>query len=297
MFCKVSVAWLSIVMFRWNASARARGPPTEGRSALPDDATSALRCHSFDTRRGPDGPRQHVAQPRGLRGRHDGSQEGPMTILDRTLDAGRIRSDAARRAVRARVQASALCVSYFTSRFLCQVPFSCDFRVPQRPQRGPLRIDRARVRWPSSRRRRAPMTVLDPPPRPRPRQSTPCRGWVRPDIVRRVAESAAAPSPGLTTAIADDLGRRSAMSCRPRGKGCHRPTRERASRRGAGSLHARVPRGRAQGRSIWLAVGITAGVGAGVVAAALLDPKHGKERREALRRESAGATDRSPRTR
>lgn len=41
-------------------------------------------------------------------------------------------------------------------------------------------------------------------------------------------------------------------------------------------------RGRAQGRSKYLAVGITAGVAAGIVAALLLEPGHGKERRDRI---------------
>ena len=41
-------------------------------------------------------------------------------------------------------------------------------------------------------------------------------------------------------------------------------------------------RGRAQGRSKYLAVGIAAGVTTGVVAAALLEPGHGKERRDRI---------------
>jgi gas vesicle protein len=41
-------------------------------------------------------------------------------------------------------------------------------------------------------------------------------------------------------------------------------------------------RGRAQGRSRYLIVGIAAGVTAGIVAAALLEPRHGKERRDRI---------------
>lgn len=41
-------------------------------------------------------------------------------------------------------------------------------------------------------------------------------------------------------------------------------------------------RGRAQGRSKYLALGIAAGVTAGIVAAALLEPGHGKERRDRI---------------
>jgi gas vesicle protein len=55
-------------------------------------------------------------------------------------------------------------------------------------------------------------------------------------------------------------------------------------------------RGRAQARSIWLAVGITAGVSVGVALAVLLDPKHGKARREALKARARGLADRSTHT-
>ena len=41
-------------------------------------------------------------------------------------------------------------------------------------------------------------------------------------------------------------------------------------------------RGRAQGRSKYLAVGIVAGVTTGIVAALLLEPGHGKERRDRI---------------
>jgi gas vesicle protein len=47
--------------------------------------------------------------------------------------------------------------------------------------------------------------------------------------------------------------------------------------------HRAYSRGRAQARSKYLVVGIAAGVGTGVVAALLLDPKHGPERRAAIR--------------
>jgi hypothetical protein len=49
-------------------------------------------------------------------------------------------------------------------------------------------------------------------------------------------------------------------------------------------------RGRAQGRSKYLAVGIAAGVTAGVVAAALLEPGHGKERRDRIGSRVSSAT-------
>ncbi|HYO44893.1 MAG TPA: hypothetical protein VES19_16970 [Candidatus Limnocylindrales bacterium] len=41
-------------------------------------------------------------------------------------------------------------------------------------------------------------------------------------------------------------------------------------------------RGRAQARSKYVFLGLAAGIGAGAVAALLLDPKHGKERRDAI---------------
>jgi hypothetical protein len=49
-------------------------------------------------------------------------------------------------------------------------------------------------------------------------------------------------------------------------------------------------RGRVQARSIYLAVGIAAGVTAGVAAAALLDPRHGKERRDRIARRTGELT-------
>jgi hypothetical protein len=55
-------------------------------------------------------------------------------------------------------------------------------------------------------------------------------------------------------------------------------------------------RGRAQARSIWLAVGITAGVSIGVALAVLLDPTRGKARREALKARARSLADRSTQT-
>jgi gas vesicle protein len=52
-------------------------------------------------------------------------------------------------------------------------------------------------------------------------------------------------------------------------------------------------RGRAQARSMWLTVGIVAGVSVGVAAAVLLDPKNGKARREALKARARSLADRS----
>ncbi len=49
-------------------------------------------------------------------------------------------------------------------------------------------------------------------------------------------------------------------------------------------------RGRTQARSRYLVVGLVAGIGAGAVAAILLDPKHGKERREAIVRKTSSLT-------
>ena len=51
-------------------------------------------------------------------------------------------------------------------------------------------------------------------------------------------------------------------------------------------------RGRAQGRSKYLAVGIAAGVTAGIVAALLLEPGHGKERRDRIGRKVSSLTSR-----
>jgi hypothetical protein len=47
-------------------------------------------------------------------------------------------------------------------------------------------------------------------------------------------------------------------------------------------------RGRVQARSIYLALGLAAGISAGVAAALLLEPRHGRERREALARKVSG---------
>ena len=49
-------------------------------------------------------------------------------------------------------------------------------------------------------------------------------------------------------------------------------------------------RGRAQGRSKHVAVGLAAGVSAGIVAALLLEPEHGKERRERIGRKVSSLT-------
>ena len=50
-------------------------------------------------------------------------------------------------------------------------------------------------------------------------------------------------------------------------------------------------RGRVQARSIYLALGIAAGVAAGIAVAALLDPRHGKERRDRLTRRTSELTE------
>lgn len=55
-------------------------------------------------------------------------------------------------------------------------------------------------------------------------------------------------------------------------------------------------RGRTQARSLWLTVGIAAGVSVGVTAALLLDPKHGKARREVLKARARSLADRSTHT-
>jgi hypothetical protein len=47
-------------------------------------------------------------------------------------------------------------------------------------------------------------------------------------------------------------------------------------------------RGRTQARSGYLVIGLVAGIGAGIVAAILLDPAHGKERRDAIVRRARG---------
>jgi hypothetical protein len=49
-------------------------------------------------------------------------------------------------------------------------------------------------------------------------------------------------------------------------------------------------RGRVQARSIYLGLGLAAGVTAGIVAALLLDPKHGKERRDLITNRTSGFT-------
>ncbi len=55
-------------------------------------------------------------------------------------------------------------------------------------------------------------------------------------------------------------------------------------------------RGRTQARSIWLTVGIAAGVSVGIAGALLLDPKNGKARREALKARARSLADRSTTT-
>ncbi len=55
-------------------------------------------------------------------------------------------------------------------------------------------------------------------------------------------------------------------------------------------------RGRTQARSVWLTVGIAAGVGLGVAAAVLLDPRNGKARRDALKARARTLADRSTHT-
>jgi gas vesicle protein len=55
-------------------------------------------------------------------------------------------------------------------------------------------------------------------------------------------------------------------------------------------------RGRAQARSIWLTVGIAAGISVGVAAALLLEPRNGKARREALKARARTLADRSTHT-
>lgn len=54
--------------------------------------------------------------------------------------------------------------------------------------------------------------------------------------------------------------------------------------------HRAYMRGRTQARSRYLVAGLVAGIGAGAVAAILLDPKHGKERREAIARKTSSLT-------
>lgn len=54
--------------------------------------------------------------------------------------------------------------------------------------------------------------------------------------------------------------------------------------------HRAYTRGRVQARSRYLVLGLVAGVGAGAVAAILLDPKHGKERRDAIARRTSSLT-------
>ena len=60
--------------------------------------------------------------------------------------------------------------------------------------------------------------------------------------------------------------------------------------------HRAYARGRTQARSKYLVVGIMAGVGVGAVAAILLDPKHGKERRAAIARKASSLTSDAGRT-
>ena len=67
----------------------------------------------------------------------------------------------------------------------------------------------------------------------------------------------------------------------------------------SGVLRTRRPssaRGRTQARSTYVVVGIGAGVGVGVVTALLLDPKHGKERREAIKRKTSSLTKNAGKT-
>jgi hypothetical protein len=52
-------------------------------------------------------------------------------------------------------------------------------------------------------------------------------------------------------------------------------------------------RGRIQARTVYLALGLAAGVSAGIAAALLLEPRHGRERREALVRRVRGLTSRA----
>lgn len=60
--------------------------------------------------------------------------------------------------------------------------------------------------------------------------------------------------------------------------------------------HRAYARGWTQARSKYLVVGIVAGVSAGAVAAILLDPTHGKGRRDALARKTSSLTRRAGRT-
>jgi gas vesicle protein len=56
------------------------------------------------------------------------------------------------------------------------------------------------------------------------------------------------------------------------------------------TYHRAYTRGRAQARSKYLVLGVVAGLGTGVVAAVLLDPKHGKERRDTIARRTSSLT-------
>jgi len=55
--------------------------------------------------------------------------------------------------------------------------------------------------------------------------------------------------------------------------------------------HRAYMRGRTQARSRYLVVGLVAGIGAGAVAAILLDPTHGKERRDTIARKARSLTN------
>ena len=166
-----------------------------------------------------------------------------MTILDRTLDTGRIRIDAAR----------------FTDELAKRLPDSDQFDISKVRETAGVAVhdaaDRARESFD---------------------QATELIRELRSDIAR-AGDRVQADNP------LDEVAQRLRAA-----------TSTTAIRALVARLERELPdtdrdryarafaRGRAQGRSRYLVVGIAGGVAAGIVAAALLEPGHGKERRNLI---------------
>ena len=172
-----------------------------------------------------------------------------MTILDRTLDTSRIRIDATR----------------FADELAKRLPDSDQFDIAKARETAGIAVHDAAGRARESFDQAAELIRV-----------------LRSDIAR-AGDEAQAGDAGRTGGPLDEAGQRLRAVASTTAIRALIARLERELPDTDRDRYARAfARGRAQGRSKYLAVGILAGVTTGIVAALLLEPGHGKERRDRI---------------
>jgi gas vesicle protein len=201
----------------------------------------------FDTHRGT--PAQHVATPPVQV--TTSLTEGPMTILDRTPDTGRLRIDATR----------------FADELARRLPDADQLDLTKARETAGTAVHDAAERARETFDQAAEMVRV-----------------LRSDIAH-AGDKVQADGP------LDEVGQRVRAVASTTAIRALIARLERELPDTDRDRYARAfARGRAQGRSKHVAVGLTAGVSAGIIAALLLEPEHGKVRRERIGRKVSSLT-------